>query len=137
MPDPNPGYGEWWPYENHVEFETADLLFTCDQMPSSKIDDLLKIWAATLALYNDLPSSKDHNELHSTINTIPLPGSDTEWKTFNLYHHSDNVGPNAPGDDIPNWKKMKWDVWYHNPCQLIHNMLLNPNFHGEFDYALH
>lgn len=136
-PDPDPGYREWWPYENCVEFETTDLLFTHDQMPASKIDDLLKIWAAILAPHNDSPPFKDHNELYSIIDATPLPDGNTEWQTFNLCYCSDDIGPNAPGDDIPNWKKMKWDVWYHNPCQLIYNMLLNSNFCGEFNYAPH
>lgn len=136
-PDPDPGYGEWWPYENRVEFETADLLFTRDQMPAGKIDDLLKIWAATLAPHNDAPPFKDHNDLYSTIDATPLPGGDTEWKTFNLCYRGDEGAPDAPGADVPNWKNTKWDVWYRDPRQLIHNMLLNPNFRNEFDYAPH
>ena len=45
MPDVQPNHGEWWPYENHIEFETADILFKWCQMSASKINDLLEIWA--------------------------------------------------------------------------------------------
>ena len=52
-PELLPDYGDWWPYENRVQFETTNLLLTHDQMPAKKIDDLLNIWAASLAPYHD------------------------------------------------------------------------------------
>jgi hypothetical protein len=101
-------------------------------MPAGKIDDLLKIWAALLAPHNDEPPFKDHNDLYSTIDATPLPGGDAEWKSFNLCFRGDDLPP-----DAPNWKKTKWDVWYRDPRQLIHNMLQNPDFRTEFDYTPH
>ena len=109
----------------------AELLFACSQMSAGKIDDLLKIWAASLAAHNDEPPFKDHRDLYSTIDATPLPSGDAEWKTFNLCLSDDEEIPL----DAPNWKKQKWDVWYCDPCQLIHNLLQNPDFHAEFDYT--
>ena len=99
-------------------------------MSSRKIDDLLKFWAASLTTHDDEPPFKDHCDLYSTIDATPLPGSDAEWKTFNLcFQDDEDLPPSAP-----NWKK-KWDVWYHNPLQLIHNLLQNPDFCTEFNYT--
>ena len=38
-PDPHSEYGDWWPYENHLQFKTAELLFTHEQIPADKIDN--------------------------------------------------------------------------------------------------
>lgn len=132
-PEPLPEHGKWWPYENRVEFEAADLLFTRDQMAGRKIDDLLNIWAASLAPHHDEPPFKDHAELYSTIDATPIPGGDADWKTFNLCFRPDEELP----PDAANWKKTKWDVWYRDPHQLINNMLQNPDFRNEFDYSPH
>lgn len=132
--EPLPDYGDWWPYENRVQFEAADLLFTRDQMPAGKIDDLLNVWAASLAPHHDAPPFKDHKELYSTIDATPIPGGDANWETFNLCFR-------PPDEDLPpdaaNWKKTKWDVWYRDPRKLIDNMLQNPDFRNEFDYIPH
>ena len=77
-------------------------------MSASKIDDLLEIWAASLATHNDEPPFKNHRDLYSMIDATPLPGGDAEWKTFNLRFNNDEELP----PDMPNWKKKKWDVWY-------------------------
>lgn len=132
-PELLPDYGDWWPYENRVQFETADLLFTRDQMPAKKIDDLLNIWAASLAPHHDTLPFKNHNDLYSTIDATPIPGGDADWKSFNLCFHPDEELPH----DAANWKKTKWDVWYRDPRQLIDNMLQNPDFRDEFDYIPH
>lgn len=104
---PLPDYGDWWPYENQVQFEAADLLFNHDQMPTGKINDLLNIWTTSLAPHHDVPPFKYHKELCSTIDTTPIPGGDANWETFNLCFH-------PPNEDVPpdaaNWKKTKWDV---------------------------
>ena len=50
---------------------------------------------------------------------------------FNLCFCGDDKIP----PDAPNWKKAKWDVWYQDPHELIHNILQNPDFHTQFDYT--
>ena len=99
-------------------------------MSANKIDNLLEIWAVSLTTHNNEPPFKNHCDLYSMIDATSIPGGDAEWKTFNLCFNSDEeLPPNAP-----NWKK-KWDVWYHDPCQLMHNLLQNPDFHDEFNYT--
>ena len=36
---------------------------------------------------------------------------------------------------LPNWKKQQYNIWYHDPEVVVHNMLANPDFDKEFDYA--
>ena len=100
-------------------------------MPVGKINEILKLWAASLAPHDDNPPLKDHRELYDMIDATPLPSGDAEWKTFNLHFCGDDKIP----PDAPNWKKAKWDVWYRDPCNLIHNILQNPDFHTQFDYT--
>jgi hypothetical protein len=38
-------------------------------------------------------------------------------------------------DNAPNWKKQEYNIWYHDPEIVVHNMLLNPDFAKEFDPA--
>ena len=77
-------------------------------MPAGKIDVILKLWVASLASHDDDPPFKDHHKLYDTIDTTPLPSGDAEWKAFNLcFCGEDKIPP-----DAPNWKKVKWDVWY-------------------------
>ena len=66
-PEPSPEYGNWWPYENCVQFETSNILFTHDQLPAKKIDNLLNIW---LPLW--LPNMMHHYLKTMTIFTQQL-----------------------------------------------------------------
>ena len=103
-----------------MQFEAADLLFSCDQMSVGKINKLLNIWAALLTPHNDEPPFKDHSDLNSTINATPLPGGDADWKSFALHFAADEELPLF----APNWKKMKWDVWYIDPQELYFKILI-------------
>ena len=100
-------------------------------MPVGKIDKILRLWAASLAPHDDNPPFKDHRELYDTIDATSILSGDAEWKTFNLHFCGDDKIP----PDAPNWKKAKWDVWYQDPHELIHNVLQNPDFHTQFDYT--
>ena len=71
MPNVQPDHGEWWLYKNRIEFETADILFKWCQMSARKIDDLLEIWAASLATHNNEPPFK--TTMIYTLRLMPLP----------------------------------------------------------------
>ena len=101
-------------------------------MSVGKINELLNIWATSLVPHNDKPPFKDHSDLYSMINATPSPGGDVNWKSFTLCFAAEELPL-----DVPNWKKMKWDVWYRDPQELINNMLQNPDFHDKFDYIPH
>lgn len=40
-----------------------------------------------------------------------------------------------PAGDVPTWMNDKHSVWYRDPAQVVANMLANPDFDGEMDYA--
>ena len=97
-------------------------------MSAGDIDALLNIWAATLAPHNDHPLFSNHKDLYSTIDATPL--GDVPWESFSLKYNGA-----LPKRDIPPWMSSEYDVWFRDPRELIHNLISNPDFHGEFDYS--
>ena len=45
---------DWTPYEDRIEFETAQFLYCRTQMSASNIDTLLDLWASTLLKHDKL-----------------------------------------------------------------------------------
>ena len=43
-------------------------------------------------------------------------------------------GTQPPGD-IPLWMQAEYDVWFRDPRTLVHDLLSNPDFKSDFDYA--
>jgi hypothetical protein len=124
--DPN----DWTPYENRTQFETAEFLYTRNQMSAGDINDLLKLIAAMLAIHNDKPPFWSERHLYDTIDATHL--GDVKWECFRLKY--DDVLPQAD-DVVPPWMTSEYDVWYRNPHMLVKNMLSNPDFKDGFDYA--
>ena len=62
----------WVPFDNHMQFETADLLYTRIQMSAPQINTLMDIWAATLLEYGARPPFDNCHSLYNTIDSIPL-----------------------------------------------------------------
>ena len=52
------------------------------------------------------------------------------WENFSVRYNGIR-----PEGDVPSWMDTGYKVWYHNPCTLIHDILSNLDFDGEFDYA--
>ncbi|KAG2074320.1 hypothetical protein BDR04DRAFT_1115820 [Suillus decipiens] len=42
-----------------------------------------------------------------------------------------------PAENILPWKTADYDMWFHNPCLLVHNMLSNPDFAAKIEYVLY
>lgn len=97
-------------------------------MSANDIDFLLKLWAATLAVHGDNPPFKSHADLYSTIDATPL--GDAKWDNFSLSYNGEK-----PVHDIPPWMNSSYDIWFRDPLTLVQNMLSNPDFNNEFDYA--
>ncbi|KAG2112213.1 uncharacterized protein F5147DRAFT_744532 [Suillus discolor] len=112
---------DWMPYVNQVAFETAEFLYTHNQMSAAQIDTLLDLWAATLIRHNDSPLFTGHRDLYETIDSTPL--GDVAWET--------GV---KPAEEILLWMTDKYDVWFHDPRLLVHHMLSNPDFDTEIEY---
>ncbi|KAG1808758.1 hypothetical protein EV424DRAFT_1543334 [Suillus variegatus] len=119
---------DWTPYESQVAFETAEFLYTRNQMSAAQIDTLLDLWAATLIQDNDSPPFTGHRDLYKTIDSTPL--GDVAWETFTMSYNGVK-----PAEDIPPWMTAKYDVWFRDPHLLVHHMLSNPDFDAEIEYV--
>lgn len=102
-------------------------------MSAGDINGLLKIWGDTLAVHNDKPPFSSERHLYDTIDTTHL--GDVKWESFKLSYNEDLPQGARRPDDAKSWKSSKYEVWYRNPRTLIKNMLANPDFKDNFDYA--
>jgi hypothetical protein len=106
----------------------AEFLFTRNQMSAGHIDTLLSLWATSLLKHGDEPPFSNHAELYNTIDSTPL--GDVPWEVFNLKYDGA-----LPENEVPSWMTSKYDVWFRDPRSVLRNVLSNPDFDGEFDYA--
>ncbi len=127
-PDHDSSPNNWAPYGNRVQFEAADFLFSRQQMSASSIDFQLKLWAATLAVHGDVPPFASHKDMYEKIDATCL--GDAPWESFTLKYEG-----TRPDHDVPDWMMAQHEVWFRDPLTLVHNMLSNPDFKDEFDYA--
>ncbi|KAG2116986.1 uncharacterized protein F5147DRAFT_742855 [Suillus discolor] len=132
-PPPRPsdrGSDDWTPYNDRVKFEVADFLYHRNQMSAGDIDFVFNLWAASLAAHGDTPPFTNHTDMYDTIDSTPL--GDVPWQSFSSQYNG--ILPDDP-DDIPSWMKSEYDVWFRDPRLLVHNIISNPDFKDEFDYA--
>ena len=118
----------WTPYNSQLEFETPKNLFTCKQMSVGNINILLDLWLTSLFKHGDQPPFTSHWDLYDTIDVTPL--GDVPWENFSVHYNGIH-----PEGNVPSWMDTGHKVWYHNPRTLVHNILSNLDFDGEFDYA--
>jgi len=118
----------WTPYAGQVEFELADFIYRQNQMSASDIDTLLNLWGASAATSGSTAPFQNHKDLYNTIDATPL--GDVPWQSFSLHFNG-----NLPEDEVPSWMDASYDVWFHDPRNLIHNIIANPDFENGFDYA--
>ena len=122
--DPN----DWTPYESRLEFETAEFLFKRNQMSGGDIDILLKLWSASLIKHDNNPPFPSHDDLYKTIDSTPL--GDVPWESFSLKYKGE-----LPDHQVPAWMTAEFDIWFRDPHTIVKNLLSNPDFKDEFDYA--
>ncbi|KAG1844111.1 hypothetical protein C8R48DRAFT_750903 [Suillus tomentosus] len=116
---------DWTPFRNRLEFETAEFLYTQNQMPAGQIDRLLDIWASTLTNHNDKPPFADHRDLYNVIDSSPF--GDVKWQSFTIAYDGERL-ENKP------WMDDTYEVWFRNPREVVHNMLANPSYTNDIDY---
>ncbi|KAJ8691166.1 hypothetical protein PTI98_010762 [Pleurotus ostreatus] len=114
---------DWTPFESRSAFETADLLFRRVQMRQERIDDLMNIWNQT----GSAPFA-NHKAMLATIDSSPLGG--VPWQSISIFYQGAK-----PATDIPQWMDDENTVWFRDPRELVKNIVDNPDFEGEFDYA--
>jgi len=123
-----PHKDDWYPFTSRIEFETAEFLFTENQMPQGHVDRLMQLWTASMLHHNDRAPYSGHADLHHVIDAIPH--GDVPWKSFQV-HYSGNL----PEPVAPSWMTKGYDIWFHDPNTVVKNLLSNPDFHGHFDYT--
>ncbi|KAG2149100.1 uncharacterized protein EDB93DRAFT_1240422 [Suillus bovinus] len=126
-PPPIKSPDDWAPYRNRVEFETAEFLYTRNQMSAGDINILLDLWAATLLKYNDKPPFADHRDLYKTIDATPV--GDVKWQSLKVQYTGEK-----PETNVLPWMDQSHDVWYRDPHEVIQNMLGNSDYATEMDY---
>ncbi|OBZ74460.1 hypothetical protein A0H81_05119 [Grifola frondosa] len=127
-PPPTPSADDWTPYRSRIEFETADLLYRCTQMPAKNIDALMDLWEATLLKHQDHAPFVSHKDLYDTIDSTRL--GDVKWDSFELSYADE-----LPERDVPKWMTSKYDIWFRDPRAVVQNMLANPDFNGEIEFG--
>jgi hypothetical protein len=125
---PNPDVDDWTPYEDRLQFETAEFLFKRAQMSGGNIDILLNLWAASLAKHHDEGPFSSHDNLYDTIDATPY--GDVPWESFSVQYNGE-----IPEGDVPAWMTQEFDVWFRDPQTVVKNLLANPDFDNEFDYV--
>ncbi|EGO03816.1 hypothetical protein SERLA73DRAFT_46520, partial [Serpula lacrymans var. lacrymans S7.3] len=131
-PAPQPPLNDWTPYQDQVSFETAEFLYRKEEMSADHIDTLLDLWKALFVknklFSEDTTPFTDHTNLHNTIDSTPIGG--IPCKLFLLSYSGQ-----MPQIDSPSWMSQSFDVWFCSPRALVHNILKNPEFKNEVDYA--
>ena len=97
-------------------------------MSAGDINFLLNLWAASLAIHDSGPPFSTAAHLYDTIDSTLL--GDTAWESFSLQYNG-----TLPESNVPSWMRAEFDVWFRDPRDLVHNLLSNPDFKAEFDYA--
>ncbi|KAF8259052.1 hypothetical protein EI94DRAFT_1774026 [Lactarius quietus] len=133
-PPPVQSPNDWTPYRDRVDFELTDFLYRKVQMSGTSVDTLSQLIRASLITHGTAPDDINLFESHTNILSMidSTPFGDMPWQGFSVTY--DGVQPQD--GIIPSWMTRFYDVWYHDPWQLIHNLLANWDFNGEFDYIL-
>ncbi|KAG1721168.1 uncharacterized protein EDB91DRAFT_1240337 [Suillus paluster] len=118
---------DWSPYGSHVKFELANYLFTKNQTLAHSINQLLNIWAASLIQAGcKAPPFADYCDVYKTIDNTPL--GEVKWQSFSV-----KFTGAIPDEGAAPWMTDSHDVWFHDPCDVVQNMLSNPDYATEID----
>lgn len=102
-------------------------------MSGTSVDTLSQLIRASLITHGIAPDDinvfETHSTMLSTIDSTPL--GDVPWQGFSITYD----GPLPQDGIVPSWMTKPYDVWYRDPRLLIHNLLANRDFNGEFDYT--
>jgi len=130
-PPPVQSPTDWTPYRDRVDFELTEFLYKTVQMSAGSIDTLSQIIRASLIAHGTGPDDVDiftsNSDLLAKIDATLV--GDVPWQGFTMTHDG-----HLP-DKAPEWMTTTYDVWHRDPRQLLHNILANQDFHGEFDYS--
>jgi hypothetical protein len=121
-------YADWAPFDSLLAFKTADFFYRVDKASATKIDYMLELWAESLAEFGGKPPFKSHKDLYSTIDAIP---TSVPWKSHKFTYE----GQKPPNGNAPKWMTGEYEIFYRDPRRLFMDMLENPEFVKDIDYA--
>lgn len=96
-------------------------------MSAPDINYLMEIWALSMAKHNDLGPFNSYEHMYAAIDATSH--GDAPWQCFSTSYN----GPTT--STSPSWKHAEYEVWYRDPDKVLQNLLDNPDFRGQFDYA--
>jgi hypothetical protein len=130
-PDSEDHFGDWMPFCDRLQFETADFLFRQSRMSGGDIKQLLRLWKATLPEHLE-PPFKSRDDLYEVIDNIPF--GELGWESFTMNYPRDGQ---SSGSGRPSWMDGQYEVWHRNSLEVVESLISNPDFEGEFDHAPH
>ena len=86
-----------------------------------------------MAPRNDSPPFKNAKKMYDTIDATP-PGN-VPWQIFTLHYNGPPLDILGPDGETPPWITVDYNIWFHDPQLLVHKMIGNPEFKGEFDFT--
>ena len=119
-------------------------------MPANQINTLLEIWSTSLLELGGNPLFTDHTDLHRVIDSMSV--GEVKWENFKITHKhkqdrqdgedevielaqgSQDGEDNQDGPEAP-WMSDVYDVWYRDPCQVVHNLLGRTDIKDEMDFV--
>ena len=97
-------------------------------MSAGKIDELCNLWTAGAAESGGEPPFVNHTHLYDTIDAILIGG--VLWPSFFVSYAGERLETN-----VPPWMEEFYKVHFRDPRHLFLNMLGNPTFADDFDFA--
>ena len=99
-------------------------------MPGTQIDKLLDICAASLLQVQAGAELlfTSHKDLYKSIDDSCL--GDIKWNSFQVKYS----GPQPNGNILP-WMNSTYDVFHHNPREVVHQILANPDLAIQLNLA--
>ena len=74
-----------------------------------------------------IPESSGNGSNNQCIELGDIP-----WRTFSVKYSGE-----VPPTDPPDWMLNEYMVYFCDPLSVVWSMIANPDFQGQFDYALY
>ena len=78
--------------------------------------------------HGDTTPFTDHKDVHAAIDAIKL--ENIPWQSYTAWYNG--LRPDGPA---PEWMDTNYELWYHDPRKIIHNILANPDLVDGLDYV--
>jgi hypothetical protein len=126
-PRSNAANDDWSPYADEVQFRLADFAFRSAELSGPNCNELLDIWALDKMKNDELAPFASYEHMYAVIDSTKH--GDVPWQSFKISW----AGEITP--DSPMWQREEYEICYRDPDAIIRDMLDNPDFNGQFDYA--